>query len=947
MKESKKKFVIIDAMALAYKGYFAFINRPLRTTKGEPTSAVYGFMNQLIRIFEYNKPEYIAVAFDSKEKTFRHEKYDKYKSSRLIMPDDMIPQIARIKQLIELLDIPVYILPRYEADDIVGTAVCKAEKLGFESYVITPDKDYNQLITDSVKIVRPGKSTDEIIIYDVARVKEEFGFEPKQMIDYLALVGDASDDIPGVAGIGPKTATPLIQQFGSVEGIYEHIEEVDKPGTKKKLIEGKENAFLSKDLATIYCEVPIDFDFEKTKVTRPDFDKLRPVLIELEFSSFYTRLLNIYDNHEKKDDLPAQTQPPKQKNGKDISVIPSESIPEVALENVSVFDPAKTNYKLITNIKDAKELAGKLSGKDLFVFDTETDSLDTLDLNIVGASFSTSVNEGYFIALNPFKDKGTLFDRNLLDRLPLDDFIHLFKPVFENPKIKKVCQNAKFDIAVLRSIGIDVKNFYFDTMLASYCIDPDQKHGMDNLSVKYLNYKPIPLSDLIGTKKDPTKMFDVDLKTLNNYASEDADITYRLYEVLQKELKKENLTKLAYEIEFPLIPVLEDIEREGINVDKGILKILSNDLLILLDNYTKKIYESCGHEFNINSPLQLQKVLYEKLALRTGKKTKTGFSTDAHSLEALRGEHEIIDLILDYRQVSKLKSTYADSLPNLIHHKTGRIHTSFNQTVASTGRLSSNDPNLQNIPIRTALGKEIRKAFVPRDKNYVILSADYSQIELRIMASICGDVALTKAFINGEDIHRSTAALVFMVPLSEVTPDMRRKAKEVNFGILYGIGPFGLKTRLGITQSHAKEIIDTYFNTFKNVKSFMDDCILKAREKGFAETLMGRRRFLHNINSSNRVVKQFEERVAINMPIQGSAADMIKLAMINIHKELLKRRTKTRMVLQVHDELLFDAHKNEVDELKPLIKELMENAMPLNVPVLVETGTGNNWLDAH
>jgi DNA polymerase-1 len=484
-------------------------------------------------------------------------------------------------------------------------------------------------------------------------------------------------------------------------------------------------------------------------------------------------------------------------------------------------------------------------------------------------------------------------------------------------------------------------------MLASYCIDPDQKHGMDNLSVKYLNYKPIPLSDLIGTKKDPTKMFDVDLKTLNNYASEDADITYRLYEVLQKELKKENLTKLAYEIEFPLIPVLEDIEREGINVDKGILKILSNDLLILLDNYTKKIYESCGHEFNINSPLQLQKVLYEKLALRTGKKTKTGFSTDAHSLEALRGEHEIIDLILDYRQVSKLKSTYADSLPNLIHHKTGRIHTSFNQTVASTGRLSSNDPNLQNIPIRTALGKEIRKAFVPRDKNYVILSADYSQIELRIMASICGDVALTKAFINGEDIHRSTAALVFMVPLSEVTPDMRRKAKEVNFGILYGIGPFGLKTRLGITQSHAKEIIDTYFNTFKNVKSFMDDCILKAREKGFAETLMGRRRFLHNINSSNRVVKQFEERVAINMPIQGSAADMIKLAMINIHKELLKRRTKTRMVLQVHDELLFDAHKNEVDELKPLIKELMENAMPLNVPVLVETGTGNNWLDAH
>jgi DNA polymerase-1 len=417
--------------------------------------------------------------------------------------------------------------------------------------------------------------------------------------------------------------------------------------------------------------------------------------------------------------------------------------------------------------------------------------------------------------------------------------------------------------------------------------------------------------------------------------------------VLDAELKKNNLTKLAYEIEFPLIPVLEDIEREGIRVDKGMLNLLSKDLLILLDNYTKKIYETCGEEFNINSPQQLQKILFTKLMLKTGKKTKTGFSTDARSLENLRGEHEAIDLILDYRQVAKLKSTYADSLPNLINHKTGRIHTSFNQTVASTGRLSSNDPNLQNIPIRTEMGKEIRKAFVPHDKNYVILSADYSQIELRIMASICKDKALMHAFNNGEDIHRSTASLVFGVPQSEVTPDMRRKAKEVNFGILYGIGPFGLKTRLRVTQTHAKEIIDTYFRTFKNVRKFMEDCVAQAQEKGYAETLMGRKRFLHNINSSNRVVKQFEERVAINMPIQGSAADMIKLAMINIHRELVKRKTRTKMVLQVHDELLFDAHKDEVEELRPMIKELMESALPLNVPVLVEIGTGDNWLDAH
>ena len=578
MKPAKKKFVIIDAMALAYKAYFAFINRPLKTSKGEPTSAVYGFVNQLIKIFEYNKPDYIAVAFDSKEKTFRHDKYENYKSSRAEMPEDMIPQIKRIMQIIELLDIPIYILPKYEADDIIGTAVRLAEKHGLESYVITPDKDFNQLITENVKIVRPGKTTDEIVIFDTAKVKEEFGFEPKQMIDYLALVGDASDDIPGVAGVGPVTATPLIQKYGSVEGIYEHIDEIEKQGVKNKLIAGKENAIISKDLATIHCSVPLDFDFEKTLVTRPDFEKVLPVFIELEFKNLYSRLLNTYDNHGKEEG----------------AVVPEEAIAEPApfLADAEVFDKKKADYKLITKVKEAEELAKKLSKVDLFVYDTETDSLDTLDLNIVGASFSTAPYSGYFVAINPFKNKENLFDKDLSDRLAKEDFVRIFKPVFENPKIKKVCQNAKFDIGVMRSIGIEVKNFYFDTMLASYCIDPDQKHGMDELSVKYLHYKPIPLSDLIGTKKDPTKMFDVKLDELCNYASEDSDVTFRLYEVLDKELKKNNLTKLAYEIEFPLIPVLEDIEREGIRVDKGILNMLSKDLSILLDNYTKKIYGS-------------------------------------------------------------------------------------------------------------------------------------------------------------------------------------------------------------------------------------------------------------------------------------------------------------------------------------------------------------------
>jgi DNA polymerase-1 len=921
----KKKFVIIDAMALAYKAYFAFINRPLVTSKGEPTSAVFGFLSQLIKILGDNRPDYVAVAFDSKEKTFRHDKFKNYKSSRAAMPEDMIPQIDRIKQIIQVLNIPIYILPKYEADDIIGTAVREAAGKGLESFVFTPDKDFNQLVSDKVKVVRPGKTADEIVVFDVKKVKDEFGFEPKQMIDYLALIGDSSDDIPGVPGIGPKTAIPLIQKYHSVENIYKHIDEIDKESIKKKLLEGKENAILSRDLATIDCNVPLDFDFEAAKFQKPDFDKLRSIFVELEFKTLYGNLLKIYDNSGKQE----------------------TKLEDTAGEELTVFDKENVSYKLITIVKDAKALAEKLNGQSLFVFDTETDGLDCFNLIMAGASFAVKPKEAYFVALNPKEHKGELFSKEINDRLDLADFVKIFKPVFENYKIKKVCQNGKFDIAVLRSQGVNVENFYFDTMLASYIIDPDQKHGMDDLAQKYLKYKPIPLSDLIGAKKDPSKIFDVDINTLAEYAAEDADITYRLYDILDKELEKEKLTKVAFEIEFPLAPVLEDMEREGISVDRSALNLISNDLLILLVNYTSTIYKSAGREFNINSPQQLQKILFDELKLATGKRTKTGFSTDAHSLEALRGEHEIIDLILDYRQISKLKSTYADALPTLIKPQTGRIHTSFNQTVASTGRLSSNDPNLQNIPIRTEKGKEIRKAFVPRNKDYVLLSADYSQIELRILASICGDEGLTKAFKHGEDIHRSTAALVFMVKPEDVTPDMRRKAKEVNFGILYGIGPFGLKTRLGVTQTHAKEIIDTYFNTFKRVKNFMDDSVLRAREKGYAETLYGRRRFLRNINSSNRVVRQFEERVAINMPIQGTAADMIKLAMINIHKELTRRKTKTKMVLQVHDELLFDAHKDEVEELKPVIKELMENALLMNVPIIVEIGTGDNWLDAH
>lgn len=918
-----KKFIIIDALAMAYKAYYAFINRPLITSKGEPTSAVYGFINQILKVLEDHKPDYIAVAFDSKEKTFRHEMYDGYKSSRAVMPDDMIPQIQRIKEVVEMLNMPVWIKPGFEADDIVGTAVKKAEKKGLLSFAITPDKDYFQLVTDNVTVIRPARGTDEPVEYDVQKVIDNLGFPPHQMIDYLALIGDSSDDIPGVTGIGPKGALPLLQQFGTIEEIYKNIDKVEKAGIKNKLIASKEKAFLSKELATIKCDVPMDINFEEAKFEKPDFEKLKELFIELEFKTLYNRLLKVYDS-----------------SGNGIEELPASSAS-------TSFKKDKSNYKLISSLKEAASLAKMLKEKAVVVFDTETDGLDQFTLSVLGASFSTKEGEGFFVAIDPSSITKQI---NFLDRkkrLPLFDFVQIFKPVFENKKIKWVCQNGKFDISVLKSIGIEVSNFYFDTMLASYIIDPDQKHGMDELAEKYLNYKPIPLSDLIGSKKDPTKLYDVEVDVLSDYAAEDADITFRLYEILDKKLKENNLTKVAYDVEFPLAPVLQAMEYEGIRIDESALNNFSGDLQIMLDDYTKNIFALAGEEFNINSPKQLQVILFDKMGLSTGRKTKTGFSTDARSLENLKGEHEIIDIILNYRQAAKLKSTYADALPKLVNTKTGRIHTNYNQTIASTGRLSSLDPNLQNIPIRTEMGREIRKAFVPRDKNYVILSADYSQIELRIMASICKDEGLMKAFKKGDDIHRSTAALVFMVDPKDVTTDMRRKAKEVNFGILYGIGPFGLKTRLGITQSHAKEIIETYFNTFSGVKSFMNDSVEFAKEKGYAETILGRRRYLKNINSNNRVVRQFEERVAINMPIQGTAADMIKLAMIKIHNELKKRKAKTKMLLQVHDELVFDAHKDEVKELQPLIKKLMENALPLNVPVLVDTGIGDNWLDAH
>ncbi|GMU88018.1 MAG: DNA polymerase I [Chlorobiota bacterium] len=926
-----KKIVLIDAMAIAYKAYFAFITRPLKTRSGEPTSAIFGFFNQLFRYLEEIKPDSVIVAYDSKEKTLRAEKYEQYKAHREEMPEELVPQIGRIREILDAMSIPVLMIPKIEADDIVGTIARIAGEDGYQVYMVSPDKDYFQLVTKNAFLVRPGIKGEDFEIFTPESAEQKLGFEPSKMIDYLALIGDSSDNIPGVKGIGEKTAVPLIQQFGSIEKLYDNLDEIASNSVRSKLEANKDNAFISKELATIDRFVEIEFDPAKATIGNVDFQKLDRLFKELEQRTIWAKTCK-YFNYSP--DEPGA-----------FAARSEES--EKTEEGPHEFDPAKVDYILITGVKEAEKVAELVSQHDEFVFDTETDSLNIFRARIAGASFAVKEGEAFFVAIEPEVVQQDMFAPVAQDRLPLSEFKRIFSPLFADPTKRKICQNGKYDIAILRTAGIPVKGFYFDTMVASYVIDPDKKHGMDDLAGTWLNYKPIPLSSLIGQKKDPSRMFDVDLKALANYACEDADVTFRLYKKLKQKLSDEGLERLAYEIEFPLVEVLEDIERNGVKIDSDMLRQLSQDLELMMMETARQIYSVAGEEFNINSPLQMQKILYDKLKLTAGKKTKTGYSTDAQTLESLKGEHEIIEMILNFRQLSKLKSTYADSLPTLIEPVTGKVHTSFNQTVASTGRLSSNDPNLQNIPIRTDMGKEIRKAFVASSPDNVILSLDYSQIELRIMASICGDEYLTKAFIDGEDIHRSTAALVFRVDPSEVTPDMRRKAKEVNFGILYGIGAFGLKIRLGIAQNHAKEIIDTYFGTFSRVKEFMDSSIAHAREKGYAETLTGRRRYLPNINSKNFAVKQFEERVAINMPIQGTAADMIKLAMISVDKALKDGKFRTKMILQVHDELLFDAPKDELETVTPLIKKLMESALPLNVPVVVDSGFGPNWLDAH
>jgi len=899
-----ERFFILDGMAIAYRAYFAFINRPLINSKGINTSAIFGFVSTLEKILTTEKPDHIAVAFDTKEPTFRHRNFSEYKATREKMPDDMVEQLPYLKRIVEAYNIPCLELPGWEADDIIGTLARRSEREDLECFMVTPDKDYMQLVTERVKLFRPGKSGDSYDVIGIEGVAEKFGVRPDQVIDVLGLMGDQSDNIPGVKGIGEKTAIPLVQEFGSIPGIYNNLEQISKRTVRAKLEEQREMAFLSRELVTIDIDAPIEVDPHDLKIEPKNIPVLRELFTELEMTRFLQKL----DDSDEIDDNTGEAS---------------------GLRNLAntphTYVTVKTQEQLDAMIADIMQM-------DEFCFDTETTGTNALLAKIVGMSFSINPSHGWYVPAN--------------DALPVQDILATIQPLFTSGK-KLIGQNLKYDLTILKQLGIETAQPLYDTMIAAYILRPEGDHDMDSLSMQMLGYQPVSITTLIGKGKEQLSMADIEIDGIAEYAAEDADITLQLAHVLRSEIERTRQERLLDEIEFPLIHVLVDMESAGIKIDSNALADISKEMESQIGAATMRIYDAASEKFNIGSTKQLGFILFEKLGLPTGKKTKTGYSTDVSVLESLQGRHPIIDEILLYRQLTKLKSTYVDSLPKMVNPNTGRIHTSYNQAVAATGRLSSTDPNLQNIPIRTEAGREIRRAFIAEGEDYVILSADYSQIELRLAAEISGDEGMLHAFASGEDIHASTAMRLFGVSGGEVTSDMRRQAKTTNFGILYGISAFGLAQRLGISNPDAKDLIDLYFSRYPKINRYIAQTIGFAKTNGYVETIMGRRRYLPDIHNKNRNVRMFAERVAINAPIQGSAADMIKIAMIDIHCEMKKRGLKSRMLLQVHDELVFEVHKDEMAELKPLVEKLMKSAMNVRVPIEVETGVGVNWLDAH
>lgn len=926
-----KKLFLLDAYALIFRAYYAFIRTPRINSKGLNTGAMFGFTNTLLDILNNEKPSHIAVVFDAPEQTLREIDYEAYKANRSETPEDIKLAVPFIKKIVEAFNIPMLIAPGYEADDIIGTLVKKAEEKGFHTYMMTPDKDYGQLVSDKSFIYKPGYQGGKAEILGEAEVCAKFNIQNvSQVIDLLGLMGDAVDNIPGIPGIGEKTAAKLLAEFGTLEGLLANTDKLK--GKQKENVENfREQGILSKKLATIMLDAPTPLDEDALKVSEINKDAIREVFEELEFRQLIKRVLN----EETVSNTPTTT------------VTGSNAVPDLfssAGEDVIVSSTPKNTientaheYFMAQTEEELQTLIAELKSSNTFSFDTETSDLEPHSAYLVGLSFSSKAHAGWYVPLpSDFEEAKKQLE--------------IFKEIFSDTSKTLVAQNYKFDFKMMKKYGMKIQNKIFDTMLAHYVINADGKHGMDALSENYLNYKPVSIESLIGPKgKNQNSMAHLPAESVKNYAAEDADVTLQLAAIFQPELAKQGTTSVLENIETPLIEVLANMEWEGIRVDKDFLNAYSVELGKELDIIEEKITELAGEKFNLDSPKQLGVILFEKLKITTEmKKTKTGqYSTGEDVLQRYLHTHEIVPPILDYRELRKLKSTYIDTLPNMINSITGRVHTNFMQAVAATGRLSSNQPNLQNIPIRTSRGKEIRKAFVARDENHVLVSADYSQVELRIIAALSGDKNMIEAFQQGEDIHKATASKVFNVPLDEVTKDMRSKAKAVNFGIIYGQGAFGLAQQLGISRTEAKNIIEAYYTQFSALKTYQQKAVEECKTKGYVETILGRRRFLPDINSSNAISRSFAERNAVNAPIQGSAADVIKVAMVKIQKALKHANLKTRMVLQVHDELLFDTPKEEIEPVFALVKYEMENAVKLIVPLDVEIQAGNNWLEAH
>ncbi len=959
-KTMAEKLFLFDGMALAYRAYFAFISRPLTNPKGENVSAVYGFVSALLKVVEDEKPDHIAVCFDTKEPTFRHKEFPAYKAQRQAMPDDMIPQLQIIKDVVRAFNIQLIELPGWEADDVIGTLAKMAEKEKVESYMVTPDKDYCQLVSKLVKVYRPPRFGNEYEVLDIEGVKKKFGVPPELVIDYLGLVGDTADNVPGVKGVGEKTALPLVQKYGTMENIYKHLNEIDKESLRKKLEESRDIAFLSKKLVTIDTEAPVKINFHELKSAHPNKPLLRDMFTQLNFKS-YIKKFEAAEGESVDEEVAISMEESSEENG---NASAEHAHAHGKIENIKT---QKHAYKIIQDEKELEKMIATLSKAKRVSFDLETTSITAMMADIVGISFSIKPHEGYYIPVEDHTKKKhaniDMFEEETpkksgahkkehddgkeYSNLNTNFVVEKIKPLLEDKKFPKVGQNIKYDALVMRNYGVEVHPIEFDSMVAAYVIRPDGAHDMDSLSLQYLNYSPVPITDLIGEGKNQINMRDVPIADAAEYAAEDADVTLQLVNEIEKKLKKEKLDEICATIEFPLIPILTDIEFNGVKIDTTLLGHLSKELERNAENLEREIYKLTGSKFNISSTKQLGEILFDKLKLPALKKTKTGYSTDVSVLEELADMHPVPAKILEFRQTMKLRSTYVEALPKQINPRTGLIHTTYSQTVAATGRLSSIDPNLQNIPIRTEVGNEIRKAFIPRAKGNIILSADYSQIELRVMAHVCGDSGLVNAFKKNEDIHTTTAASVFGVKPKDVSSEMRRKSKMVNFGIMYGLGPFGLAQRLGIPQSEAKQIIQTYFERFPGVKQYIDDTIAFAHKHGYTETESGRRRYFANINNKNANIRQGEERQAINMPVQGTAADMMKLAMIGVYKKLKKEKFTAKMILQVHDELVFDTPKDEAKELGALVKEEMATALKMKVPIEVNVKQGNNWAEAH